>query len=81
MSATREPGTVVTLGRVYAKLLEVERATIVIKEHVKGVREDVNDHGGRVAALERARWPLPSIGVLLAAGAMLMNFWGRSGDS
>lgn len=81
MSTAREPGAVVTLGKIYDKLMELERTSIVIREHVKDIRRDVEDHGTRVTSLERARWPLPSLSVLLAAGALLINFWGKSGDS
>lgn len=33
---------------------------------------DVADHEARLRGLERSRWPLPSLAVLISAGALLL---------
>lgn len=46
-----------TVDRIELKLDEVLNET-------KDIRSDVADHEARLRSLERARWPLPTIGVL-----------------
>lgn len=46
-----------TVDRIELKLDEVLNET-------KDIRSDVADHETRLRSLERARWPLPTIGVL-----------------
>jgi hypothetical protein len=41
-----------------------------VLNETKNLRDDVADHEARIRALERARWPVPTIGVLAGvAGA------------
>lgn len=52
-----------TVDRIELKLDEVLNET-------KDIRSDIADHETRLRTLERARWPLPTIGVLAGvAGA------------
>ncbi|MCZ0983956.1 hypothetical protein O1L60_45160 [Streptomyces diastatochromogenes] len=41
--------------------------------------KDVADLQDRVAALERNRWPLPTLSVLIALGALLLGVWSAFG--
>ncbi|MER0443005.1 hypothetical protein ABR738_00190 [Streptomyces sp. Edi4] len=41
--------------------------------------KDVADLQDRVAALERSRWPLPTLSVLIALGALLVGVWSAVG--
>ncbi|MFF2571214.1 hypothetical protein [Streptomyces sp. NPDC058084] len=41
--------------------------------------KDVEDLQERVAALERNRWPLPTLSVLIALGALLLGAYGAFG--
>lgn len=72
--APRGVGVTVTLAKIYDKLLEVERISTVTNVHVENVTADVSDHGNRLNSLERARWPLPSLGVLVALAALAVSF-------
>ncbi|MEU9774562.1 MULTISPECIES: hypothetical protein [unclassified Streptomyces] len=38
--------------------------------------KDIADLQERVAALERNRWPLPTLSALIALGALLVGVWG-----
>lgn len=73
MTTAREPGVTVTLGRIYARLLEVADIVTVTKVHVEDIRTDVGDHGKRLDALERGRWPLPSLSILLGLAALAVS--------
>jgi hypothetical protein len=44
-------------------------STALVAESVKGT-SDHGDHESRIRALERARWPLASLTVLIALGAL-----------
>ncbi|MFI2426495.1 hypothetical protein ACH5A7_20765 [Streptomyces sp. NPDC018955] len=41
--------------------------------------KDVSDHESRLRALERARWPLPSVAVLTAMGSLGVAVWTAAG--
>lgn len=47
---------------------------------MRGVRqettEEIADLRAQIAALQARRWPLPTIGVLTGAGALLVSIWG-----
>lgn len=73
MTTAREPGVTVTLGRIYARLLEVADIVTVTKVHVEDIRADVGDHGKRLDSLERGRWPLPSLSILLGLAALAVS--------
>lgn len=46
-------------------------AAALVAESAKG-NTDHGDHEDRIRALEHARWPLPSLAVLLSIGAILL---------
>ena len=57
-----------TVGRIESKVDS-------FLDEAKDIRSDVQDHELRIRTLERARWPMPTIGVLAgvagaATGAM-----------
>ncbi|MYW50609.1 hypothetical protein GTY64_03820 [Streptomyces sp. SID8376] len=59
-----------TVGRIESKVDS-------FLDEAKDIRSDVQDHELRIRTLERARWPLPTIGVLAgvagaATGAMAL---------
>jgi hypothetical protein len=73
VTAGRGPGVVVTLDKIYGKLLDVVDIVTVTKVHVEDITKDVEDHDRRLDALERGRWPLPSLGALLALAALAVS--------
>lgn len=77
MSAPRRNGVVVTLERLYDELLSTHEDVTVIKVKMGSVTEKVDDHAGRITSLERGRWPLPSLSILLAVGALAVTVLGR----
>lgn len=73
----RRNGVVVTLERIYDELLAVHEDVTVTKVHVEGLTGKAHEHDERISTLERARWPLPSLAVAVAMGALALSFWGR----
>lgn len=63
---------VITTREIYDQLRSVvtllERAINKLDEH----GTDLKDHENRLRALERARWPLPSLAVLVSIAALVL---------
>jgi hypothetical protein len=62
-------------ARLDTVLSKHERVEQIVAEHdaelrpLAGAAERLVDHEGRLRSLERARWPLPSITILIALGS------------
>lgn len=54
-------GLAQAVGRIESKIDGILHET-------KDIRTDLGDHEQRLRTLERARWPLPTIGVLAGVG-------------
>jgi len=65
---------VITSREIYDQLRSVvtllERALGKLDEH----GTDLRDHETRLRSLERARWPLPALAVLVAVAALVVPF-------
>lgn len=70
MSTEHRSGVVVTLGTIYDTLLRIGEDVTVTKERVGTLRADVDHHDTRITTLERRTWPLPSLSILVALGAL-----------
>ncbi|PZT71493.1 hypothetical protein [Streptomyces sp. AC1-42T] len=77
-------------GEVALELSELRRSLEVGLARIDGqlalnfqrsdqIDKDVEDLQTRVAALERARWPLPTLSVLIALGSLALGAWGALG--
>ncbi|MFI2431999.1 hypothetical protein [Streptomyces sp. NPDC018693] len=75
--ATPDPGVYISTAQMYQEVRDLAQTVGRIENKVdsfldeaKDIRADVHDHEIRIRTLERARWPLPTIGVLAGvAGA------------
>lgn len=72
---------VITAREIYDQLVRVADALGVLATRIDRLadqhadsRSDIADHETRLRALERARWPLPSIAVLVSVAAFALNF-------
>lgn len=52
---------------------EIENVRDDVKENKTRLDATLNDHENRLRFLEKGRWPLASVTVLLAAGALLLG--------
>ncbi|WP_067184654.1 hypothetical protein [Microtetraspora niveoalba] len=64
----------VTIGarEIYDELKTVGSKLDKVDSKVDGIVTDVTDHETRIRALERARWPLPSLAALVALGSLIL---------
>ncbi|ODA69502.1 hypothetical protein [Streptomyces sp. AVP053U2] len=74
---TPDPGVFISSAQMYQEVRVLAQTVGRIESKVDGfldetkdIRGDLQDHELRIRVLERARWPLPTIGVLAGvAGA------------
>nr|WTB30875.1 hypothetical protein OG781_16525 [Streptomyces sp. NBC_00830] len=71
MTAPQDPGVYISSSQMYREMRSLHDAVSRVETKLDGLRDnyaevtkDVADHETRLRALERARWPLPTIGVL-----------------
>ena len=71
----QDPGVYISPAQTYAEVQNLTKAVARIESKVdrfideaKDIRADVQDHELRLRTLERARWPLPTIGVISGVG-------------
>lgn len=57
-------------------LARIDGQLALIVQRSDQIDKDVEDLQVRVTALERARWPLPTLSVLIALGALILGVWG-----
>ncbi|MFJ9027553.1 hypothetical protein ACIRQP_03355 [Streptomyces sp. NPDC102274] len=71
MGAPPDPGVYISPAQTYQEVRGLAEAVGRIETKIDGIlddtkdiRGDLQDHEVRLRALERARWPLPTIGIL-----------------
>lgn len=78
MSNPQDPGVVITTTQMYGEVRELSRKVDRIETKLDAIlndnqeiKNDLADHETRLRSLERARWPMPTIGILAGvAGAV-----------
>ncbi|MFF1839684.1 hypothetical protein ACFVXE_36805 [Streptomyces sp. NPDC058231] len=75
MTAPQDPGVYISSSQIYQEMRSLHDAVSRVETKLDGLRDsyievtkDVADHETRLRALERARWPLPTIGALAGLG-------------
>ncbi|MFJ6935679.1 hypothetical protein [Streptomyces sp. NPDC101132] len=75
MTTAPDPGVYISSAQMYQEVRVLSEAVSRIEAKLDGIltnasalTKDVEDHEARLRALERARWPLPTIGVLAGLG-------------
>lgn len=68
---TPDPGVYISSAQTYQEVRDLARTVDRIESKLDGVldeqkdiRGDMQDHEMRLRTLERARWPMPTLGVL-----------------
>ncbi|MFD3929523.1 hypothetical protein [Streptomyces sp. NPDC058614] len=77
MTSASDPGVYISTAQMYQEVRDLAQTVGRIESKVDGfldetkdIRGDLQDHELRIRTLERARWPMPTIGVLAGvAGA------------
>ncbi|MFJ2029416.1 hypothetical protein [Streptosporangium sp. NPDC087985] len=64
---------------IYDQLLQTDRKVDAVRGEVAQVAQahgelvnDLTDHESRIRALERSRWPLPSLAALVAIASLIL---------
>ncbi|MFC8658440.1 hypothetical protein ACFUCT_25035 [Streptomyces parvus] len=75
MVTPQDPGVYISPAQMYQEVRALAQAVGRIESKIDGIldetkdiRSDLGDHEQRLRVLERARWPLPTIGVLAGVG-------------
>ena len=61
---------VIGAREIYDQLVRVAQAVERLTSHIDDHGQDLKDHEARLRSLERARWPLPALAVLVSIGAL-----------
>lgn len=77
MMPDQGPVVMIGLQQIYDKLVALERDVARLVDQHDGVRERLGDYETRIRVLERARWPLPAMAVLIALGSLGWAVLGR----
>ncbi len=65
---------VITAREIYDAVIRVSTQLGQVAQQVTYIAERQAEHDKRISALERARWPLPSIAALAAVAAIVIAF-------
>lgn len=78
----QDPGVYISPAQMYQELRSMHDALSRVEAKVDGLRDDykevkddVADHESRLRSLERGRWPLPSLAVLVSMGALAATLY------
>lgn len=66
MSPEPLAGITITSREIYDAVVRLTGRVDVLIEQQNHTTNSVTDHEGRLRSLERARWPLPSVALLLS---------------
>jgi hypothetical protein len=70
-------GITITAREIYDAVVRLTGRVDVLIEQQSTTRAEVSDHEGRLRALERARWPLPSLAALLGLASLGVAIFAR----
>lgn len=74
MTDLPEGAVVITTADIYRQLIDLTKEVGELKGAVNKAAEisrTVEDHETRLRSLERGRWPLPSLAMLISVGALV----------
>ncbi|AVH59767.1 MULTISPECIES: hypothetical protein [Streptomyces] len=70
------PGELAELRRsLEVGLTRIEGGLALLTQRDEQTAKDLNDLSARVVALEHTRWPLPTLAVVAAVGALAVAVW------
>ena len=64
---------------IYDQLVRLTATVDRLVAQHDDVGKDIADHEARLRALERARWPLPSLAVLVSIASLVLAFFALRG--
>lgn len=70
---SEESGVRITVRDVYDQVIEMKALLGPLVDPVTGVVATQKDHESRLRALEKSRWPLPSLALLVSLASIFVN--------
>lgn len=67
-------GIVITSREIYDAVVRLTGRVDVLIAQQAETNKDITDHENRIRGLERNRWPLPTVSVLISLGALAIAF-------
>ncbi|WP_225838654.1 hemolysin XhlA family protein [Streptomyces sp. NK08204] len=84
--SVQDPGVYIPPAQMYQELRSLSDGLVRVETKLDGIGQgltelgkDVADHETRIRALERARWPLPSLAAVVAVGSLGVTVWQAAG--
>jgi hypothetical protein len=81
-----DPGVYIPPAQMYRELRSLSDGLVRVETKLDGIGQgltelgkDVADHETRIRALEKGRWPLPSLAAVVAVGSMGLTLWQAAG--
>lgn len=65
---------IITSREIYDQLVRVVAAVERLADKLDEQNRDLHDHETRLRSLEKGRWPLPSLAVLVSIAALALSF-------
>lgn len=75
MSTDPLSGVVITSREIYDAVVRLTGRVDVLIEQQTNTSQEVKDHEARLRSLERGRWPLPAVSVLVALASFGLALW------
>lgn len=67
------PVVVIGLQQIYEAVVELKGTVSAVAIQHTEQGKDISDHELRIRALERGRWPLPALSILIAAASLALT--------
>jgi hypothetical protein len=64
---------------IYDQVVRIGAAVDKVADKVADSEQEIADHEARIRALERARWPLPALAVLVSIASLVLAYAGLIG--
>lgn len=78
--STEPLGPVIIGAReIYDQVIRIGAAVDRVAGQVDDTKQEVADHEARIRALERSRWPLPALAVLVSIASLVLAYAGLVG--
>jgi hypothetical protein len=60
------PGVIITTREIYDAVVRLTGRVDATLDHQTHIDRDITDHESRLRVLEKARWPLPAVSIVIA---------------
>lgn len=66
-------GVSITAREIYDAVVRLTGRVDVVIAQQEDAKHRIEDHENRIRVIERGRWPLPTLSVIFAAGALALS--------